>query len=252
MVTTSSIQIIPIERIQEVEKGADVALLLMESLRKNRQTIKTGDVIVVTHKIISKAEGNVVDLESVSPSSFSIKSGKHLGKDPRLVEVILSQSRRIVKMVKGLIIAETPHGFVCANAGVDQSNVELGKIVLLPRNPDQSARKIRDAMKETLGAEVAVVISDTFGRPWREGQVDVAIGLSGIEPFVDYRGKTDQYGYNLKATVICTADELASAAELCMNKLDRVPAVIIRGYPFKRSEVSARSLARKPSRDLFR
>jgi coenzyme F420-0:L-glutamate ligase / coenzyme F420-1:gamma-L-glutamate ligase len=130
--------------------------------------------------------------------------------------------------------------------------VDVGKIVLLPKRPDESAKKIRDRIRQELKADVAVIISDTFGRPWREGQVDVAIGLSGIEPFADYRGKTDQYGYNLKATVICVADELASAAELCMNKLDRVPVALIRGYPFTKGEVSARQLARKPSRDLFR
>jgi coenzyme F420-0:L-glutamate ligase/coenzyme F420-1:gamma-L-glutamate ligase len=210
------------------------------------------DILVVTHKIISKAEGRVLDLSKVTPSSFAKKSGRHIGKDPRQVEVILSESRRLVKMVKGLIIAETQQGFVCANAGVDQSNVDLGKIVLLPSNSDESARKIREEIFHSLKIEVAVIISDTFGRAWREGQIDVAIGISGIDPFVDYRGKTDQYGYNLKATVICVADELASAAELCMNKLDRVPAVIIRGYPFTRKEVSAKIIARKPSRDLFR
>jgi coenzyme F420-0:L-glutamate ligase/coenzyme F420-1:gamma-L-glutamate ligase len=248
----NSIQIFPVNGIGEVNEGSDIAELILSAVKKNSQEIKAGDVIVVTHKIVSKAEGAVLDLDSVSPSSFALKSGRHLGKDPRQVEVILSESRRLVKMVRGLIIAETAHGFVCANAGVDQSNVELGKIVLLPKNPDESARKIRNAIKEKIGAEIAVIISDTFGRPWREGQVDVAIGLSGLDPFLDYRGKTDQYGYNLKATVICIADELASSAELCMNKLDRVPAAVIRGYPFKKSEVSAKQLARKPSRDLFR
>jgi coenzyme F420-0:L-glutamate ligase/coenzyme F420-1:gamma-L-glutamate ligase len=155
-------------------------------------------------------------------------------------------------MVRGLVITETHHGFVCANAGVDQSNVDVGKLVLLPKRPDESARKIREFLKRRTKKDVAVIISDTFGRPWREGQVDVAIGLSGINPFEDYRGKKDQYGYNLKASVICVVDELASAAELCMKKLDRVPIVIIRGYEYQRAEISARKLARKPARDLFR
>jgi coenzyme F420-0:L-glutamate ligase/coenzyme F420-1:gamma-L-glutamate ligase len=238
--------------IEEVTDGTDVAELILRACEKSSTKLITGDILVVTHKIVSKAEGNVLDLASITPSNFALKSGKHLGKDPRQVEVILSQSRRLVKMVRGLIIAETPHGFVCANAGVDQSNVDLGKIVLLPKNPDESARRIRNEIKRSNDVDVAVIISDTFGRPWREGQVDVAIGLSGLDPFVDYRGKTDQYGYNLKATMICVADELASAAELCMNKLDRVPVAIIRGYLFKKAEVSARQLARKPSRDLFR
>ncbi len=155
-------------------------------------------------------------------------------------------------MVKGLIISETIQGFVCANAGVDQSNVEMGKILVLPKRPDESARKIRASIRQITKKDVAVIITDTFGRPWREGQVDVAIGLSGIDPFSDYRGKKDQYGYNLKASVICTADELASAAELCMNKLDRVPVAIIRGYNYRKAEVPARALGRKPARDLFR
>lgn len=252
MSSSKSIEIIPVTGIKEVAKGQDVGEIIMDACTKRGVAIKNGDVVVVTHKIVSKAEGRVVDLSSVTPSSFANKSGFHLRKDPRQVEVILSESRRLVKMVRGLIIAETQHGFVCANAGVDQSNVDLGKVVLLPKRPDESAKKIRNKIRSVTKAEVAVIISDTFGRPWREGQIDVAIGLSGIDPFVDYRGKTDQYGYNLKATVICIADELASAAELCMNKLDRVPVAIVRGYPFFQKEVPSRMLARKPSRDLFR
>jgi len=249
---SKSIEIIPVSGIKEVSQGDDVGRLILDASRKSGLLLRNRDVIIVTHKIISKAEGQVVDLASITPSSFSKKSATHLGKDPRQVEVILSESRRLVKMVRGLIIAETTHGFVCANAGTDQSNVELGRIVLLPKKPDESAKKIRERIKEETKADVAVIISDTFGRPWREGQVDVAIGISGLDPFADYRGKTDQYGYNLKATVICVADELASAAELCMNKLDRVPVAIVRGYPYIQKEVPGRQIARKPSRDLFR
>lgn len=252
MSSSKSIEIIPVTGIKEVSKGQDLGQIIVDACKKSGVTIKNCDVIVITQKIISKAEGRVLDLSSVIPSSFAKKSGLHLGKDPRQVEVILSESRRLVKMVRGLIIAETRHGFVCANAGVDQSNVGLGKVVLLPKRPDESAKRIRDKIREMTKAEVAVIISDTFGRPWREGQIDVAIGLSGIDPFVDYRGKTDQYGYNLKATVICVADELASAAELCMNKLDRVPVAIVRGFPFSQKDVPSKQLARKPSRDLFR
>jgi coenzyme F420-0:L-glutamate ligase / coenzyme F420-1:gamma-L-glutamate ligase len=238
--------------MREVGQGEDVGQLILDACKKSGFTLRNQDIVVVTHKIISKAEGRVLELSSVTPGSFAKRSASTLQKDPRQVEVILSESRRLVKMVRGLIIAETPHGFVCANAGVDQSNVDLGKIVLLPKKPDESARKIRTKIKDSAKADVAVIISDTFGRPWREGQVDVAIGLSGLDPFVDYRGKTDQYGYNLKATVICIADELASAAELCMNKLDRVPVAVIRGYPFSQKDVPSRTLARKPARDLFR
>ncbi len=247
-----SLEIIPVKGINEVKKGDDLASLILSACRKNNLRIEDGDIFVVTHKIVSKAEGQVLRLSSIVPSKFSVRSGHHVGKDPRQVEVILSQSRRLVKMVKGLIISETPQGFVCANAGVDQSNVESGSIVLLPKRPDESARKLRASIKRALKKDVAVIISDTFGRPWREGQVDVAIGLSGIDPFVDYRGKKDQYGYSLKASVICIADEIASAAELCMNKLDRVPVAIVRGLEYRRADVPARMLVRKPARDLFR
>lgn len=229
MTSINSIEIIPIIGLKEVSNGQDIGQSIVEACKRNGISIKNHDVIVVTHKIVSKAEGRVLNLSDVTPSNFAKKAGIHLGKDPRQVEVILAESRRLVRMVRGLIIAETTYGFVCANAGVDQSNVDLGKIVLLPKKPDNSARKIRNKIREAIKGDVAVVISDTFGRPWREGQVDVAIGLSGLDPFIDYRGKTDQYGYNLKATVICVADEIASAAELCMNKLDRVPVAIVRG-----------------------
>ena len=246
------LQIFPLKGIGEVQAGEDVGDLLLTACKKNRIRLRSGDIVVVTHKIISKAEGRVVELSSITPSSFSVKASKHVQKDPRQVEAILSESRRLVKMVRGLIISETHHGFVCANAGVDQSNVQKRKIFILHRRPDESANKLRETIRRRTDKDVAVIITDTFGRPWREGQVDVAIGLSGIDPFEDYRGKRDQYGYDLKASVICIADELASAAELCMGKLHRVPIVVIRGYRYSKSNVSARELSRKPARDLFR
>ena len=251
-VQSNNLVISPLRGLDEVSVGDNVGELILEACKKSRFTIEDNDVFVITHKIISKAEGRIVDLKTITPSKFAIKAGRHVGKDPRQVEVILSESRRLIKMVKGLIIAETRHGFVCANAGVDQSNVQKGKIVLLPKKPDESSRKIREYVKKNTGKDVAVIISDTFGRAWREGQVDVAIGLSGLDPFADYRGKTDQYGYNLKSSVICVADELASAAELCMNKLDRVPVAVIRGYKYRHAEVPSRKLNRSPARDLFR
>ena len=252
VVATNSLTIIPCKGIGEIREGDDLTRIILGACRKSRIVLRNRDVVVITHKIVSKSEGRVIDLAEIKPSSFSLKAGKHIGKDPRQVEVILSESRRIVKMVKGLVIAETMHGFVCANAGVDQSNVESGRIALLPQRPDESAKRIRNGIRKLAKVDTAVIISDTFGRPWREGQVDVAIGLAGIDPFSDYRGKTDQYGYNLKATVICVADELASAAELCMKKLDRIPVVIIRGYNFRSRNVSSKFLARSPARDLFR
>jgi coenzyme F420-0:L-glutamate ligase / coenzyme F420-1:gamma-L-glutamate ligase len=248
-----SIEIIPISGIGDIAKGDDLGRAILLGCRKSKVQLRKDDIVVVTHKIVSKSEGQLVKLDDVVSSEFAKKSGKHVGKDPRQVEVILSESRRVLKMVRGLIISETHHGFVCANAGVDQSNVEKGKIVLLPKRPDESARKLRASLRSMTGKRIAVIISDTFGRPWREGQINVAIGCSGLKPFSDYRGRTDQYGYELHATVICVADELASAGELCMNKLDRVPVVVIRGYSFAASEdARARLIPRKPSRDLFR
>lgn len=247
-----SIEIIPVVGLGEIREGDDVGQLILSACKRSGIAIKSGDIVVVTHKIVSKSEGRVVDLSSVTPSNFAIKASKELLKDPAQVEVILSESRRIVKMVRGLVISEGVNGFVCANAGVDQSNVDKGRVVLLPKRPDKSAVRIRDALEKATKKTVAVIISDTFGRPWREGQVDVAIGLSGIDPFDDYRGKKDQYGYSLKASVICTADEIASAAELCMRKLDRIPVAIVRGVTYRTGDVPARAMARKPSRDLFR
>jgi coenzyme F420-0:L-glutamate ligase / coenzyme F420-1:gamma-L-glutamate ligase len=237
----------------EISEGDDVADAILGGCKNSKIRIRKNDILIVTHKIISKAEGQVLTLDTVVPSNFAKRAGRHIGKDPRQVEVILSEARRLVKMVRGLIIAETKHGFVCANAGVDQSNVKKGDIVLLPKKPDTSAQKISKSIQKQTGIKLPVIISDTFGRAWREGQVDVAIGIFGIEPFSDYRGRTDQYGYELKATVICVADELASAGELVMNKLDRVPAAIIRGYRFKENvQVTGRVLLRPPARDLFR
>lgn len=239
--------------MSEIHSGDKLGDLLASACQEEGIKIANNDILVVTHKIVSKAEGRVFELNSFNPSKFARRVGRHIGKDPRQVEAILSESRRLVKVVKGLIIAETFHGFVCANAGVDQSNVKKGNLVLLPKQPDKSAQKIRIDIKKRTGKTVGVIVSDTFGRPWREGQIDVAIGIAGIDPFSDYRGQQDQYGYDLKASVICIADELASAAELCMNKLDRIPAVIIRGYKFKRKEdATSKSLSRKPARDLFR
>lgn len=248
----NSLEIIPVKGIGEVNKGENLGELILGACRRSKIKIREGDVVCVTHKIVSKSEGRVFRLAEITPSKFAIRAARRIQKDPEQVEVILSETRRVVKMVKGLIISETSQGFVCANAGVDQSNVEIGTILLLPKRPDESARRIRATLRKITKKDVAVIITDTFGRPWREGQVDVAIGLSGIDPFSDYRGKKDQYGYNLKASVICTADELASAAELCMNKLDRIPVAIVRGYKYRRAEVPSRALARKPARDLFR
>jgi coenzyme F420-0:L-glutamate ligase/coenzyme F420-1:gamma-L-glutamate ligase len=246
------VQIIGVAGMPEVHPGDDLAALILEAARGQGVEVEDGDVLVVTQKIVSKAEGRLVDLRQVEPSPHAQELGAQTGKDPRLLEVILGESRRIVRQEGGVIICETKHGFVCANAGVDISNVGGGMVSLLPENPDQSAERIRAAVAEKAGVSVAVIISDTFGRPWREGHTNVAIGLAGMSPVKDYVGQTDPYGYVLRVSTMAVADELAAAAELVMEKLSRVPVAIVRGFDYQRTEGSARELIRPPERDLFR
>ena len=237
--------------IPEVEPGADLAELILAALGDLR--LQDGDVLVVAQKIVSKAEGRLVDLGTVEPSPFAQRVGVAYGKDPRHVETILRESRRVVRMDRGLLICETRHGFICANAGVDLSNVPGEAVAcLLPLDPDASAAALRDSLRQRGGAEVAVIISDTFGRPWREGVVNVAIGVAGLDPLRNFIGQTDPYGYELHTTVIAPADELASAAELVMGKLDQVPVVLVRGYAYRPADGTARALVRDPKMDLFR
>jgi coenzyme F420-0:L-glutamate ligase/coenzyme F420-1:gamma-L-glutamate ligase len=247
------VQIIGVPGMPEVRPGDDLAALILEAVRRQGADIEDGDVLVVTQKIVSKAEGRLVDLRQVEPSPRARELADRTGKDPRLLEVILGESQRIVRQEGGVIICETRHGFVCANAGVDISNVGEGMVSLLPENPDQSARRIRVAIQErTAGVSVAVVISDTFGRPWREGHTNVAIGVAGMSPIKDYVGQTDPQGYVLRVSTMAVADELAAAAELVMGKLSRVPVAIVRGFDYQRAEGSARELIRPAERDLFR
>lgn len=234
----------------EVVTGDDLPAAL---LRAAGDDLRAGDVLVVTHKVISKAEGRLVDLATVEPSPFALDFAARNVKDARQVEVVLGESKRIVRMVGGLIIAETRHGFVCANAGVDASNVPGDDTVcLLPEDPDDSARRIREVVRGRLGFDVAVIVTDSFGRPWRSGITNVAVGVAGISPLTDYRGGKDPHGYDLEASVLAVADELAAASELVMNKVDAVPAAIVRGYPFEPAEGSAKDLVMPPERDLFR
>jgi coenzyme F420-0:L-glutamate ligase/coenzyme F420-1:gamma-L-glutamate ligase len=208
---------------------------------------------VVTHKIVSKAEGRLVDLRGIEPSALAKGFAARYERDPRQIEVVLRESRRIVRMDRGLIIAETHHGYVCANAGVDASNVPGDDTVcLLPGDPDASAARMRDALADRTGSDLAVIVSDSFGRTWREGITDVAIGVAGMEPLVDYRGETDPHGFPLAATVLAVADELAAAAELVMGKTAGIPVAIIRGYPYEPAAGTGRALIMPPDRDLFR
>lgn len=250
--TAADLRLFGLSGLPEVEPGADLTSLILEASRRSLP-LEAGDVIVVAQKIVSKAEGRLVDLESLEPSVFARAIAEAHGHDPGHIEAILRESRRIVKMDRGVLVCETRHGFVCANAGVDLSNVP-GDLTacLLPLDPDASADRLRRSLLEQTGLSLGVIISDTFGRPWREGAVNVAIGLAGLAPLETYVGKTDPYGYELRTTVIASADELAAAAELVMGKLRQVPVVIVRGYRFRPSSGAARGLVRDASLDLFR
>jgi len=246
----SGIQLLPITGIPEISPGDDLPDILISA---SGNDLLDGDVLVVTHKIIAKAEGRIVDLRTVEPSALAKRFATEYGKDPRQIEVVLRESRRVVRMDRGVIISETHYGFVCANAGVDASNVpDEESVCLLPIDPDLSARRIREALVERLGIDVAVVVSDSFGRAWRLGITDIAIGVAGMNPIVDYRGRRDQHGRLMDASVLAVADELAGAAELVMGKTNGVPAAIVRGYEYERGSGTGVDLLMPPERDMFR
>jgi coenzyme F420-0:L-glutamate ligase / coenzyme F420-1:gamma-L-glutamate ligase len=250
----NKIEIIPILIRDDIKKGDDIAHLIIKSIKHKNETLQENDVVIITHKIISKAEGRTTDLRNIVPSEVSKKISSNTGKDPRLVELIISQSNEIVKIERDIIITETKHGFVCANAGIDTSNV--GKlsdhVLLLPDDPDESARSIRNDLNAKTGVNVGIIISDTFGRPFRKGQVNIAIGVAGIDPIKSYIGKRDMYGKILRVTEIAIADEITSAAELVMGKSSRVPVSIVRGYNFSFNDSSISKVTRSKKDDLFR
>ena len=232
-----TVSIIPLEGIGEAQPGDDVMGLLIGGLESSQVTLQERDVLVVTHKLISKVEGRIVDV----------------GTEPEAHrDLILQEARAILRRREMLVITETPHGFVCANAGVDRSNVAPGRAVLLPVDPDRSARRIRARLLNTFGVSVGVVITDTFGRAWRHGLTDVAIGVAGIPAVVDHRGTLDTFGNTLEVTEVAVADEIAAAADLVMGKARRIPAVVVRGLELPHCEGSASDLVRDPSDDLFR
>jgi coenzyme F420-0:L-glutamate ligase / coenzyme F420-1:gamma-L-glutamate ligase len=237
------VEIVALSTLPEVRPGDDLAALIRGAARDIDQTV----VLAVAQKIVSKAERALVDLREIRPSELARSWSQEWNKDARLIELILAQSKRIVKMDRGVIISETQHGLVCANAGVDQSNVAADFATVLPEDPDASARRLL----ASLGCG-AVIITDTFGRPWREGLVDVAIGVAGLDPLDDHRGRTDRHGRKLASTIIAVADQLAAAAGLLMPKSAGSPVVLIRGFDWQPAEGSARSLLRKPDQDLFR
>jgi coenzyme F420-0:L-glutamate ligase / coenzyme F420-1:gamma-L-glutamate ligase len=254
---SKELSIIPIKGIGDISPGSDLGFIVYEAMRTQDIELQQGDVLVITQKIVSKAEGNVVNLDDVQVSDFARSLAIESNKDASYIEVVLRESRRIVRMDRGVFICETKHGFICANAGVDESNVYGARaITLLPVDPDHSAQQLRTHLQELSGEgstfDIVVIISDTWGRPWRSGQVNMAIGVSGMEAIVDYRGQYDHYGYELHASVLAVADELASAAELVMGKIDHIPVALIRGYTYIPGEGSAKTLLRDPTTDMFR
>ncbi len=243
---------IGIEGLPEIRPGDPIAELILAAAARQGTPVIADDVLVIGQKIVSKAEGRLLRLADVTPSPIAAAMAAELGRDPRLVEVILRESRRVVRMDKGILIVETRHGWICANAGVDQSNVEREVVALLPEDADRSARALRDRIRALAGADVGVIIADTFGRPWREGLTNVAIGVAGLAPLKSYLGAQDPAGHTLQATILAVADELAGAAELVMGKLDRIPAAIVRGLALPAAEEGSKPLLRDPARDLFR
>lgn len=241
-----------IRGLPEVKEGANLGRLIAGAIRACGLSVVEGDILVVAHKIVSKAEGQVVDLRTITPSPLAVSWAKRWEKDARIVEVVLNQARRVLRMDRGVLICETTHGFVCANAGVDASNAGREGVVLLPRDPDASADRIGAFIREEFGVKAGVVVSDTFGRPWRLGLTNVALGVSGLPPLTDYRGRADAQGRPLTASVMATADEIASAAELVMGKINRVPVALLRGLGYHEGKANGRALIRPPEEDLFR
>lgn len=248
------IEVIGVRDLPIIKEGNDLAEMIYEAAKKQETPIRDGDIIVITHIVVSRAEGNVVNLDNVVPSDFAKAFAQQFDKDPALIEVILRESRGIVRMGDGKLITETKQGFVCANSGVDQSNVPGERnVALLPNNPDRSAREIRRKIRRLTGKDVAVIISDTHGRPFRKGEINVAIGAAGINSIRDRRREKDLFGYVLRVKKTAVADELSSAAELVIGQADEgIPVAIIRGYPYPKSErAKATDLIRPKEKDLF-
>ncbi len=251
--TTSEIRLIPIQVADEISPGDSLADKLLDAMRRTRRRLQAGDILVVKHKIISKSEGCIVDLATIEPSAESIEWAKQYNLDARVIELALRESRAVIRRKNGVLITETRHGFLCANSGIDVSNVDGGRhALLLPEDPDRSAAKLRRALQKQTGLPIAVIITDSFGRPWREGLTDFAIGIAGMKPLRDDRGKRDSHGYKLKASIEAIADELAAAGGLVCGKLNRTPACIVRGFQYQQGSGKAADLLRPAANDLFR
>lgn len=249
----SGLQVVGVAGLPEIVPGTDLASVIHAASAASGTPLADGDVLVVTSKIVSKAEGRTVELSDVVPSPFAVEWSAQWEKDAAVTEIVLREAKRVVRQIGPILITETHHGFVCANSGVDQSSSGAhGRAVLLPVDPDASARRIRDGLK-ALGIDVAVIISDTFGRAWREGQTDIAIGVAGIQPILSYIGQVDPHGHEFRVQALCVADELAGAAELVKGNLSRVPVALIRGYEWEADDTATIApVLRDQTRDLFR
>jgi len=247
------LEVVGVGGLPEIEPGDDLAEQIVEAAVANGEPLVDRDIVVITSKIVSKAEGCAVELDDVDPSPFAVDWAERWDKDPRVVEVVLRESKRVIRQIGPVLITETHHGFCCANAGVDQSSSGAhGRVLVLPRDSDESARRYRRRFAE-LGVDVAVVISDTFGRPWREGQTDIAIGVAGLHPLHSYIGEVDPHGHEFRVQEICVADELTAAAELVKGNTSRVPVALIRGYDWSTDdEATMAPVLRDSERDLFR
>lgn len=249
----TELRVIPVPLADQIQPGDSISEKLLRAMRQGRMTFLAGDILIVKHKIISKAEGRVVTLAAIEPSSESMAWAKQYKLNPGVIELALRESRAVIRRQNGVLITETRHGFICANSGVDVSNVDGGDhAVLLPKDPDRSAAKLRRQVKKATGLPIAVIITDSFGRPWREGLTEFAIGIAGMKPLRDYRSERDPHGYKLKASVEAVADELACAAGLVCGKLNRTPACIIRGFRYDAGTGSVGKLLRPAATDLFR
>jgi coenzyme F420-0:L-glutamate ligase/coenzyme F420-1:gamma-L-glutamate ligase len=246
----NELRIIPVTFADEIRSANSLTKALLKKLSALK--LRRGDILIVKHKIVSKAEGRLVDLDEIRPSAKTRAWARRYQLDPRVTQLAIRESKRLVRQKNGVLITETQHGFVCANSGVDVSNVDGGRhALLLPQNPDASAKKLQRALQKHFRVSVPVIISDTFGRPWREGLTEVAIGVAGMKALHDYRGRHDPHGYPLRVTMEAVADELACAAGLVCGKLARAPACIIRGFEYRSARGSARDLIRPRERDLF-
>jgi coenzyme F420-0:L-glutamate ligase/coenzyme F420-1:gamma-L-glutamate ligase len=249
----TEVRLIPIRFGDDILPGDSIAGKLLDAMRRNRQHFQAGDILIVKHKIVSKAENRFVDLGTISPSTELIAWGEQYDVDARVIELALRESRGVIRRKNGVLITETRHGFICANAGIDISNVDGGKTaLLLPENPDRSAAKLRTVLKKRTGLSIPVIVTDSFGRPWREGLTEFAIGIAGMKPLRDDRGRRDPRGYKLRASVEAVADELACAGGLVCGKLNRAPACIVRGFSYTSAVGGVKDLLRPAATDLFR